>query len=244
MGSASARQSGSARTPLAQKLARRRCKAAWLTHSARASKTGGCRFESCRPCCPVYLEFPFAGGIQSAEGPALAGPSEDPQLRSFLVSAVLGDRVERVHLPVAVPRVVAGATLARREDAALRARSTSDVGRRQYQRTGLRIRGLVEVRPDRARPHLAVLRTAEVAVAADDQRSDARRVGRGHRRALLVAPECARCRGIEYPATGEAVVRLCGRPRREDAALGAGERRSPEDGVPAWRRDFGRVDAE
>src|SRR5439155_23829300 len=65
----------------------------------------------------------------------------------LLVAAVLRNGVQRVHLAVPVPRVVAGAALTGVERAALRAGAEDRlVRRRQEERTRLRVGGLVEER--------------------------------------------------------------------------------------------------
>src|SRR5919199_2216877 len=81
-----------------------------------------------------------------------------------VIAGRLGDRSERVHLAVAVPRVVAGAALARLGQAAFGAeeRAVCAAARRrcagELRRTRLRVRRLVDVGLDLVWPHLAVLR--------------------------------------------------------------------------------------
>src|SRR5437868_3058180 len=80
------------------------------------------------------------------ERPALAGLSRFRVLLVLaVVAGVLGDRVEGVHLSVAIPAVVAGAALALLDGAAIHTRERQVPGG-QRRRTRLRVGRLLHVR--------------------------------------------------------------------------------------------------
>src|SRR3989442_7540041 len=137
-------------------------------------------------------------------------------------------RAEGVDLPVAVPGVVAGATLANLRRAVTYADKVR-IARRQRRRTWLRVGSLAEIGLHRARRHLSKL--------ADDQGCDARNVGRRHRGALEVAVDNRRLFRIAGVLLHGAPAELVGRKCRQYAAVhGFGV--PSEDTVAAWCYDI------
>ena len=123
--------------------------------------------------------FKQIGELAGWRGPVARAP------RNYLAGRVR-NRVEGVHLAVAVPGVVARTALAGLDLVVINA-GEGRVAGRQLTRAWLWIGGLVEVSLDLVGPHLAVLGRVRVAEHADDQRRSPRHVRRGHRGPLRVA---------------------------------------------------------
>src|SRR3954454_7375279 len=110
--------------------------------------------------------FELAGTERGRAG--IAGPPVLFRLDPRSTTGVVGDRLERVHLAVAVPRVVPRAALAGLDGAAVRSGDDEvvDAGNerrvRQRRRTRLRVCRLIEVGLDLLGPHLPVLRAVRL----------------------------------------------------------------------------------